>query len=153
MASLAIELSGMTARPSWIAEPLRMRARSQAADGVWPGASGELRWRARARWLAGLLLAVGVVLWWPPATSADGSASLEIGTSLRTSGGDGAIVESVPALREHVVGPGDTVWDLASSMTGGGDPREMVDRILTLNGRSAAALRTGSVLLLPTQGE
>ncbi|MDZ7577533.1 MAG: hypothetical protein U0904_05080 [Candidatus Nanopelagicales bacterium] len=144
----------MTARPSWIAEPLRMRARSQAADGVWPGASVELRWRARARWLAGLLLVVAVVLWWPPATSADGSAlSSATGTAVRAAGGDGATVESVPALREHVVGPGDTVWDLASSMTGGGDPREMVDRILVLNGRGAAALRTGSVLLLPTQGE
>lgn len=63
---------------------------------------------------------------------------------------DGAVVQPVSALREHRVVPGDTVWQLAVSMAPDGDPRPLVDRIVSLNGLTDLALEPGQTILLPT---
>lgn len=64
--------------------------------------------------------------------------------------GDGAVVVGRDAaLREHLVAPGDTLWQLAQNAAPGADPREMVDRIMRLNNLAGVDVQVGSVLLIP----
>jgi nucleoid-associated protein YgaU len=65
------------------------------------------------------------------------------------SGGDGAVLVAEPALIQHVVVPGDTVWALAERVDPNADPREVTDRILRLNGMSGPALQVGETVILP----
>lgn len=71
---------------------------------------------------------------------------------LQADGTDGARVmsSSRPALIEHLVVPGDTLWGLAVSVGGDSDPRAYVDRVQRLNGLPTAALQVGRVVLLPS---
>lgn len=103
--------------------------------------------------LLALLLAVllALVVWWPPAVNA-GTESVGVGIRDPRSGGDGASLGVGSALRRHLVVPGDTVWELAEALAGGGDPRPVVDRIIQINGVRATRLRPGAVLLLPAAG-
>jgi hypothetical protein len=70
---------------------------------------------------------------------------------LQADGSDEARVmsSSDPALFEHLVVPGDTLWALAVSVGGDADPRAYIDRVQRLNGLSTAALPVGRVVLLP----
>jgi hypothetical protein len=87
------------------------------------------------------------------------SAALLVGTVLPrlaqaaptpvSRGVDGASLRPAPALAEHVVAPGDTVWALAEQVSAADDPRKTVDRIMTLNNLQSPALRVGQTLLLP----
>ncbi|SNT17479.1 LysM domain-containing protein [Actinomadura meyerae] len=62
-------------------------------------------------------------------------------------GGRGA--PSGPA-RTVVVGPGDTLWGIASAADPGGDPRRTVDRIMDLNGlRGDPVVHPGQEIRLP----
>ena len=58
----------------------------------------------------------------------------------------GAAGQSVPERAVYVVQPGDTVWSIAHELDPTGDPRALVDRIVTLNG--SAALQPGQRLRL-----
>ncbi len=52
--------------------------------------------------------------------------------------------------RTVVVGPGDTLWGIASAADPGADPRRTVDRIMDLNGlRGDPVVRPGQELRLP----
>lgn len=53
------------------------------------------------------------------------------------------------ATRSVVVGPGDTLWDLASDAADGGDIRSMEQRIEDLNGLSSGMLVAGQTLRIP----
>jgi LysM repeat protein len=44
---------------------------------------------------------------------------------------------AAPARTVYVVQPGDTLWSIARSVDPTGDPREVVDRLVDLNGGSA----------------
>lgn len=58
----------------------------------------------------------------------------------------------VGAYREIVVQPGDTLWDLARSISPeGADLRRAVFEIRTLNGLTDAEIRPGQRLLLPAE--
>jgi nucleoid-associated protein YgaU len=48
-----------------------------------------------------------------------------------------------------VVGPGDTLWSIASSVAGGDDVRDVVHRIQQVNGLRGTVLVPGEVLRLP----
>ncbi|WP_251150720.1 LysM peptidoglycan-binding domain-containing protein [Cellulosimicrobium sp. Marseille-Q4280] len=53
-------------------------------------------------------------------------------------------------VRVHVVAAGETLWDHASALaTPGEDVRDVVARIVELNGLSSSGLRAGQRLLLP----
>jgi hypothetical protein len=55
-----------------------------------------------------------------------------------------------PAPLAVVVGPGDTVWELALGATPAGeDPRAYVAEVVAVNGIDPGALRPGTVLRLP----
>ena len=58
----------------------------------------------------------------------------------------GAGGQRLPAGAVYVVQPGDTVWSIAHKLDPNGDPRALVDRIVSLNG--GAALQPGQRLLL-----
>jgi nucleoid-associated protein YgaU len=49
----------------------------------------------------------------------------------------------------YVVREGDTLWIIAERVSGGGDPRPLVDDIATLNGVKAGELRPGQRLRVP----
>lgn len=55
-----------------------------------------------------------------------------------------------PAPHPYVVRPGDTVWDIARSLVGGGDPRPVVDRIVRDNHLHDATIVPGERLRLPS---
>ncbi len=67
-------------------------------------------------------------------------------------GADAAVVQVAPALVEHRVVPGDTLWLLAERSAAGGDPREALDRIVRLNSLPSASLQVGDTVLLPNRG-
>ncbi|MEY2433961.1 MAG: hypothetical protein QOC92_3686 [Acidimicrobiaceae bacterium] len=58
----------------------------------------------------------------------------------------GASGQPVPSGAVYIVQPHDTVWSIARKLDPSGDPRAMVDRIVSLNG--GAALQTGQRLRL-----
>lgn len=131
MTSVAIGLDGMASRPSWV---------------------------GLGRLIAALAVVLAVAALWPSATSARSAVPVGRSAEVRAATGsdgaavDAAVLESPTGFREHVVAPGDTIWDLARSLVGDSDPRDMVDRIARVNGLSSTELHTGSVLLMPTFG-
>lgn len=50
-----------------------------------------------------------------------------------------------------VVGPGDTLWDLASDLSEGGDVREMMRHIQQLNSLDSVDLASGQRLVVPAE--
>ena len=51
--------------------------------------------------------------------------------------------------RVVLVGPGDTLWDIASAVAEGGDVRAAMEHIEDLNALDTAALQSGQRLLVP----
>lgn len=113
---------------------------------------GRVRWARLVVLLAVVvILGVSLVAWVSRATVAHSSEAVSsVATSSSTSGGDGAVIGSGhAALREHVVAPGDTLWQIAEAAAPSEDPREMVDRIIALNGLDGAEVQVGTVVLVP----
>lgn len=52
--------------------------------------------------------------------------------------------------RVVLVGPGDTLWDIASEAAADGEVRAMVDRIERINALDSAMLQVGQRLRVPT---
>lgn len=75
--------------------------------------------------------------------------------SVRVTKQDGAVLMSAtkPALIEHRVVPGDTLWSMATQVAGEGDPRSLVKRIQRLNGLEVSSVQVGDVILLPNGSE
>jgi Tfp pilus assembly protein FimV len=53
------------------------------------------------------------------------------------------------AAHRYVVRPGDTIWDIASRLRPGEDPRALMDRIASANAVDPGALRPGQTLVIP----
>lgn len=64
-----------------------------------------------------------------------------------TSGGERA---PVPASRSVVVGPHDTLWDIAVRARPGVDPRITVQRMIDLNALPSAIVNPGQRLYIPS---
>lgn len=54
--------------------------------------------------------------------------------------------------RVVMVGPGDTLWDIAAGLADDGDVRAMVDKIEKLNALDSAMLTAGQKLVVPIGG-
>lgn len=99
-----------------------------------PFTQGAVRLTRRGRLVVllaalGLVLAVGFVL-------ASGSvASRDAGTPEPT--------------RVVMVGPGDTLWDIAADLAGDGGVRSMMDKIERLNALESGMLVAGQELVVP----
>lgn len=67
----------------------------------------------------------------------------------------GSVATSEPGTPEPtrvvMVGSGDTLWDIAASVAGGGDVRAMVDHIRDLNALDSGMLTAGQRLLVPAE--
>ncbi|MFN8126343.1 MAG: LysM peptidoglycan-binding domain-containing protein [Candidatus Nanopelagicales bacterium] len=100
---------------------------------------------AAIRW--GRLLALGLIT--ALVVAAGAVAVARAGARPATPLGDGAVVQRAPALVEHTVAPGDTIWALAVAAAPSADPRETVDRIMRLNGLTGPEVQIGQVVLLP----
>jgi LysM domain len=61
----------------------------------------------------------------------------------------GDAVRPVP-VRQHVVMPGETLWQIAAEVDRSGDPRDTIVRIRELNHLQSAALSVGARLVLPS---
>jgi LysM domain len=129
--------SPIIAIPAWNSgarETVRLTARGRA-----------LRAAVLVLVLAATLAAVlAVTAAWPaqPVVGDAGRMFPEVGVT--AAGVDAAVVQ-------HTVVSGDTLWDLASAIDPGGDPRPIVDRIQQLNGLSGSELTVGMRLRLPVQ--
>ncbi len=78
-------------------------------------------------------------------------AVLAIGVVL-ASGAVGTLESGTPTPTETVmVGTGDTLWDIAAEAADGGDTREMVERIKSLNALDSGMVTAGQRLRVPTE--
>lgn len=57
------------------------------------------------------------------------------------------------APRTHVVQSGETLWDVALEVDPTVDTRDVVERLVDLNGLASVDLRPGQELLLPSSSE
>lgn len=113
------------------------RTVSSRAAGSRTRGSRPLRLTRRGRVVVRLLLAALVV------------TAVAVGV-LATSGVASAGRDARPAVvTTHVVLPGETLWELAERVAPGSDPRDVVARIVELNGLEGAGVRAGTRLVLP----
>lgn len=54
-----------------------------------------------------------------------------------------------PAIELVTVAPGDTLWDIAGDVAGGGDVRDVVDQIQMLNSLDSSVVYAGQELRVP----
>lgn len=101
--------------------------------------AGGLRLTVRGRrLLATLLLAPIAVL--------GGFSLAQIPAAIAGDGAGGAAVER---FELHTVLSGETLWDIASSIGGTHDVRDVVAEIMRLNGLTSASVQAGQQLALP----
>ncbi|WP_165781411.1 LysM peptidoglycan-binding domain-containing protein [Streptosporangium minutum] len=107
-----------------------------------PGAVGDVRYpgrplrltrRGRIVVVAALTLVTLGALWV--------GARIDAASALEGGGREG--------LSWVVVRGGDTLWEIADSVTEGGDPAAVIRRIMDLNGLSDSVIRPGTRLYLP----
>jgi LysM repeat protein len=99
-----------------------------------PRTSSRLRLTGRGRVVVvvvSLMVSLGLVL----ATSRASSTATE--------------VQYAPALRAITVAPGQTLWQIAEAVDPSADPRQTVERLVSLNGFSSPALAAGQQILVP----
>lgn len=122
---------GGVARPTSTGAAGRTAA-THAAHGE-SDAGEHLRLTRRGRtvvWAAAVLVAAGV------------------GLSAQSAGADGP--GAATPVETHVVAPGETLWQIASSVAAPGeDVRVVVDELVELNGLGGAGLQAGQQILVP----
>lgn len=117
--------------------PARATARPATRPAARPAARGQVRLTRRGRAVVFLLALTAVVL--AAIWLAAGSAAT------RQDGG-------APQVELVTVGPGDTLWDIASdaAATSGDDVRDMMETIQQLNTLDGSMVYVGQELRVPT---
>ena len=113
---------------------LTPRGRRTVRGALWLAVTGAVAVLLVLAWL-GLAATVA-----PGASAGDGGEGVTSG--LVAEAGTGAVVEVV-------VGPGDTLWQLARTHAPGRDPRSVVAEIVALNGLGSTGVQAGAVLEVP----
>lgn len=92
-------------------------------------------------------LALGLVLLWVTvaASVAPGAAAGDGGRGTTSVSGDAGPIDTV----EVVVGPGDTLWQIARERSPERDPRAVVADVVRLNELSSAGVQAGQTVLVP----
>lgn len=118
--------------------PVRRPASAPRAASARPAARGQVRLTRRGRVVVFLLAlaVVALVAVWLAAGSA----------ATRVDGG-------APQVQVVTVGPGDTLWDIASAAAGtsGDDVRDMMQTIQQLNTLDGSVVYVGQELRVPTR--
>ena len=79
---------------------------------------------------------------------------LVVGWALRPTGAAAGDAEPAIPVDVVTVSAGQTLWQIASSVTAPGeDVRDVVDRLIVLNGLSGSGVRAGQQLLVPAVGD
>lgn len=132
MTAMTTELLGYTG-PSRRTAVAPHRPAPRAAEVRRPTNEGGLRLTRRGRVVVAVL-ALGAALGW----------SLASGRAVAGQAGEAIPVSSV------TVAAGETLWDIARTYTAPGeDVREVVDRLVDLNGLAGGSLQAGQELLVP----
>lgn len=76
-------------------------------------------------------------------------ALLALGLLVSTGAGAALRAGTPEPTHTVVVAPGDTLWDIASSVADGGDVRSMIRHIEDINGLPGATLSVGQSLRVP----
>ncbi len=88
----------------------------------------------------------GRIVVWALAVAVAAGVSL----SAQSAGADGP--GSAMPVETYVVAPGETLWQIAGSITAPGqDRRDVVDELVELNGLGGAGLRAGEEILVPVR--
>jgi nucleoid-associated protein YgaU len=142
------------ASPSVRQVPSRRPAssRDRATRGLVLTPRGRRLMRVTAWVAATSVLALGLVLLWvvlaatvaPGALAGDGRPGV-------ASGADAVNAVDVDATVEVVVGPGDTLWQIAGDHAPDRDPRSVVDDIVALNELTSTGVQAGQTLVVPTR--
>ncbi|WP_147572859.1 LysM peptidoglycan-binding domain-containing protein [Cellulomonas massiliensis] len=110
------------------------RTRGGSAHEARRAPAGELRLTARGRAVL-IVLALALV----GLVGLMGGRALAAGDPART-----------PAVVEHVVAPGETLWDIAATVTPAGESvNSTVGQLVRLNGLSSDQLMAGQTIALP----
>ncbi|MCH9816329.1 MAG: LysM peptidoglycan-binding domain-containing protein [Actinomycetia bacterium] len=145
MSATTMNVPGFSSQSLGLARPMQAAA-------SWHLTS---RGRLLAATATGLALVLAGLVWFSSSVVSVGSADANSGVAAQMvvppGGSDAAMLlpRSDYALIEHTVVPGDTVWGLAQSVAGEGDPRAAVSRIQKLNNFQSPALQVGQIVLLP----
>ncbi|WP_380167972.1 LysM peptidoglycan-binding domain-containing protein [Jannaschia sp. R86511] len=104
--------------------------------------------RAAVLTAAASVLAAGLVLLWlaVAAVVAPGAVAGDGGEGVRS----GAEVSEAVVTTSVVVGPGDTLWQIARTHAPERDPRSVVDQVVALNSLDSTGVQAGATLLVPT---
>lgn len=85
------------------------------------------------------------------------AAALLVLLALAVFAGAGSVATERPGTPEPtrtvLVGPGDTLWEIAADIAPAGEVREMVDRIERLNALDSAMVQAGQRLQVPVTTE
>lgn len=127
-------------RPITVARPSVAHG-ERAGDGrPAPGAGPvptHLRLTRRGRIVFTVLAAIPLVVWALIVVLGSGGAAADVSST-------------APSSFEYVtIGQGDSLWAIAESLAPEGDPRELVDEIIRLNGLADAVVEPGQRLALP----
>lgn len=139
------------ASPSGRRIPSSRPASHQARRGLVLTPRGRRLVRLVAWVTATSALALGLVLLWvvlaatvaPGALAGDGRPGVASGA--------GAVTVDADSTIEVVVGPGDTLWQIAGEHAPERDPRSVVDEIVALNDLTSTGVQAGQTLVVPTR--
>jgi hypothetical protein len=101
-------------------------------------AATRLRLTRRGRAVFTVLASLPLVVWTLVAVLGSGDAAADSGAA-----------RAATSFAYVTIGQGDSLWALAESLAPQGDPRELVDEIMRLNGLDDAVVEPGQRLALP----
>jgi hypothetical protein len=101
-------------------------------------AATRLRLTRRGRAVFTALASLPLVIWAMIAVLGSGGAAADSGAA-----------RAATSFEYVTIGQGDSLWALAESLAPQGDPRELVDEIMRLNGLDDAVVEPGQRLALP----
>lgn len=128
-------------RPIPVARPSVVPRGSEGSGRPAPAPRPEqtrLRLTRRGRVVFTVLAAIPLVVWALVAVLGSGGAAADVSSTSPSS-----------SFEYVTIGRGDSLWAIAESLAPDGDPRELVDEIIRLNGLADSVVEPGQRLALP----
>lgn len=133
---------GTSVRPTPVARP-SVVFDERVGDGALPASGAtsvptRLRLTRRGRIVFTALASIPLVVWALVAVLGSGGAAADVRSPAPAS-----------SFEYVTIGQGDSLWAIAEALAPDGDPRELVDEIIRLNGLGDAVVEPGQRLALP----